>query len=479
VVNPVVERWGSLSATGVAREATFGTPLTPTSFIPCTGNELQLDVGLFSPHVMFGQKDLNTFPLYGQYKMSGSVTAPAWPTNGATLISASIGPDASAGYGVAAPTPVTNTATTLNGAVSAGATTVTVTSGTGFATGQQIAIDTGGLLEIRKISNVVSNTITLADPLTFAHATGVAAVTGAPTTTLNGATIAGATTAVVTSAVGISINTIIQIDVNSPAGTTTSEIRKVTAISTNTLTLDVALTYAHGNAANVWIVAAPYFHNIQQANTLGSLTVEKDLGSYESLQFAGCRVNKLGISMAATNTEGTLTADLMAKSVAVLTAGSTSPIAITNESPWVFAESTVTLFGQAVQQAINVELSIENGVKDTYTMNSSHNPQFLTPVTRAITGKIDVVFTSLDDVTWGYYSQMVAGTSGSLLTTFVHPSSGGTMTFYMPKVVLAKTPDAVKMEDIITTSLEFTAFLNIPTLQTISAYILNTSYLQI
>jgi len=442
-----------------------------------TGNELQLDVGLFSPHVMFGQKDLNTFPLYGQYKMSGSVTAPAWPTNGATFISASIGPDAQAGYGVAAPTPTTSTSNTVASPTTAGATTVTLTSATGFAAGQQLAIDTGGLLEIRKIASVATNTLTLSDALTFAHAAGVAAVTGAATTTLNGAVSANAGTVIVTSAAGISINSIIQIDINSVAGTTTSEIRKVTAISTNTLTLDVPVVYAHGNGANVWLVGAPYFHNIQQANVLSSLTVEKNLGNFESLQFAGCRVNKLGISMTATNTEGTLTADLIAKSVAVLS--TPSAIAITPESPWVFAESTVNLFNQVVAQAISVEVNIENGVKDTYTMNSSHNPQFLTPVTRAIMGKIDVVFTSLDDATWGYYNQMVAGTSGPLTLSFAHPTTGGSMTIYLPKVVLAKTPDSVKMEDIITTSIEWTAFLNIATLQTISAFLLNQSYLAV
>lgn len=473
----VVERWGSLSATGVCREVTFGTPLTPTSFIPMTGNELQLDIGLFSPHVMFGQKDLNTFPLYGQYKMAGSVTAPAWPTNGATFLSASIGPDAQVGWGVAAPTPTVATSNTLSAPTTAGATTVVLTSGTGFAAGQQVAIDTGGLLEIRKIASVATNTLTLSDALTYAHATGATAVTGAATTTLNGAVSANATTVIVTSAAGISVNSFIQIDVNSVAGSFTSEVRKVTAVATNTLTLDTALTYAHGNGVNVWLVAAPYFHYMAQANTLSSLTVEKNLGNFESLQFAGCRVNKLGISMSATNTEGTITADLMAKSVAVL--ASPSAIAITNESPWVFAESTVTLFNQVVAQAISVEINIENGVKDTYTMNSSHNPQFLTPVTRAITGKIDIVFTSLDDVTWGYYNQMVAGTSGPLLLSFAHPTTGGYMTIYLPKVVLSKTPDSVKMEDIITTSLEWTAFLNIPTLQTISAALLNQTWLAV
>lgn len=471
----VVERWGSLSATGFCREATFKTPLTPSTFLPMTGNGLQLDVGLFSPKVMFGQRDLNTFPLYGQYKLAGSVTGPLFPTNGALLIPGSIGPDAQVGYGVAAPTPTTATSTTTAGTISAGATTFTVTSGTGFATGQQVAVDSGGLLEIRKISNVVTTTITVADAFTYAHASGVAAVTGAATTTLNGSTIAGATTAVVTSAAGLAQNNIVQIDVNSPSGTTTSEIRKITNIATNTLTFDAALTYAHNTGANVTLVAAPYAHNVQQANTLSSFTVEKNLGGFDSLQFAGSRVNKLSISSTTTDTEATINADMVAASSAVL--DTPSAISITNENPFVFAEGTVSLFGQVVAQATSFSLDIENGLVSTYTYNNSHSLQFLTPLTRKVSGKIDVVFTSLDDATWGYYNQMVSGTTGALQFTLTHPGTGGTISFYMPKTILKTVPDDVKMENVIMTSLNFEAYLNLTTLQTISALIIDQSYL--
>lgn len=398
----VVERWGSLSATGTATEATFGTPVLPSSFFPMTGNELALDPGLFSPHVMFGQKDLNTFPLYGQYKMQGAVSGPAFPTNGANLISAAIGTDAQAGYGVTGTTG--SGTTTLSGGSSAGATTITVASAAGFATSQ-----------------------------------------------------------------------VIQIDVNNTSTPTTAECRKIVTIVTNTITLDTALTYAHLTGVTVKGVTSLYTHSVQQSNQLPSLTVEKNLGGFDSLQFAGARINKLAVTIPATNQEATISADLIAKSVTIL--DSPTAITITNESPWVFAETTTSLFSQTVAQASTCDINIENGIKDTYTFNSSHNPQFITPVTRAVTGKIDLVFTSLDDATWGYYSQMVSGTSGALTLTFQHPASSNELQFTMPNVRIAKEMLPLKMEDIIIETLEYTAFLNLTTLQTLSAVITSSAYL--
>jgi len=367
-----------------------------------TGNELQLDPGLFSPKVMFGQRDVNTFPLFGQYKNSGGLAAALFPTNGALFIPGAIGPDAQASFGVIG--TVGTGSTTTSGTLTAGTTTVNVTSAAGFTQGQ-----------------------------------------------------------------------VIQIDVNNTVGPTTAECRKITNIVTNTLTIDSAISYNHASGVNVIGVVAPYTHSVQQANQLSSFTIEKNLGSFESLQFAGSRVGKLSIAATSTDAEATMSVDAVAKSVAVL--ASPSAITITNESPFVFAEASVSLFGQNVLQASSFTLDIDNGLKSTYTMNTTHNLNFLTPVTRHVSGKIDVVFTSLDDATWGYFNQMVAGTSGTLTLSLTHPASGGSVSFTMPKVLLKKAADSVKFEDVIMTSLEYEVFLNLATLQTISATIINQSYL--
>jgi hypothetical protein len=306
---------------------------------------------------------------------------------------------------------------------------------------------------------------------------GVTGTTGTGTSTLSGATSAGATTVTLQTGGGasFSVGQVVQVDVNNTTGPTTAECRKISSIATDTLTLDKALTYAHANSAPVKGVVAPYTHSVQQANSLSSLTVEKNLGSYQSLQFSGARVNKLDIQVTNGNQEATLSADMMAKHAAVL--DTPSSIAITNEMPFVFAEASLNLNSQAVAQATSADLSIENGLKDTYTFNGSHELQFLTPLTRTISFKSDLVFTSLDDATWGYYTQMVGGTDFSATLGLTHPASAGSVSFTMPKARIKSYSDAVKIDDVILSTISFDVYLNLTTLQTISASIVNSQYL--
>jgi hypothetical protein len=71
--------------------------------------------------------------------------------------------------------PVTSTSTTLNGGTIVGATSVTLTSATGFAIGDVVRIDTAANTEYRTISNVAGSVITV-PALNLAHSTAVAAV---------------------------------------------------------------------------------------------------------------------------------------------------------------------------------------------------------------------------------------------------------------------------------------------------------------
>lgn len=471
----VIERPGSLSGTGFAKEQTFRTPAAINTWLPMTSNSMESDPGWFSPTLMQGVRDKQIYNLYGEAKYNGAITGPIFPSNAMELLSASIGGDAAIGYGVAG-TYATPTSTTLNGNTTAGATSVTVGSATGFATGQQITIDTGSLLEVRKISNVVSTTITLADPLLFAHGTGVTVTTGA-TTTLNGATSANATTVIVTSAAGIVQNSIIQIDVNSPSGTTTSEVRKVTNVATNTLTLDSALTYAHGNGAQVVLVTAPYLHAFTVQNTLPSLTIEKVIGGYQSLQFAGSRVNKFDLKAPVGNTAVDMTADMMACAVAVL--DTPTQESVVNELPYVFTEAGVTLAGSARADASNVTVSIDNALKATYTYSGQHGPSYLTPVTLHTSGGFDVVWSSLDDSTYGDFTRMQNGTLGSLYFSLTHPANAGTITIVQPQVALTKYGNDVKAEDVVmsTISYEASRALTGSSQFTIMAFVLNSAYL--
>lgn len=471
----ILEKYGSLSATGFAKETTFGTPVAATTFLPMVSNTMEEDPGWFAPHLMQGLRDLQVYNLYGEAKFNGTINGPIFPANAINTLSAAIGADNLTGGGIWG-TIVTPTSTTLNGSTTAGATSVTVTSGSGFAAGQELILDTGGIQEVRRITNVATNVLTLQDALVYAHQTGVTAVTGV-TTTLSAPSIATATTVTVTSATGIVAGTIIQIDVNSVAGGLTSEVRKVTLVSTNTLTLDQALVYAHASAAVVTIVQAPFTHTIQEQNTLPSLTVEKNAGNFQSLQFAGCRVNKYEVKAPTGNSPVDVTMELMGQSVAVL--NSPTAISVSTDVPFVFAEANLLFYNTLRTDVHNVTVSIENGVKETYTYSNFHGPSFLTPVTLHVMGSVDVVWSSFNDTTYGDFNRLINGTLGTLIFTLVHPSSGGTITFTMPQVVVAKFAQDIKMEDVILANLTYEASRPLSGLQqyTIQASVANAVYL--
>jgi hypothetical protein len=474
----IIEQDGSRSATVMAKEAVFGTAVAGTTTLPMLSNTLEYDPGWFSPELMMAARDLHVFNMYGEAKLQGTVEGPLFPSNAMALTAASVGQDAQTGWGVAAATPTTASSTTVNGALTAGTSTVVVASGTGFAVGQQIAVDSGYLQEIRKISNVVTTTITLSDPLNYSHATGVAAVTGAPTTTLNGSVTAGATTVIVTSAAGLANTNIIQIDVNTPAGSITSEIRKITNIATNTLTLDQAIGFNHATGANVILVGAgPYTHTFSQTNFLPSLTIEKNAGSFQSLQFAGCRVGKYSVKAPVGNEPIKIAADVSGQSVLVLS--SPTAVSVTNEIPFVFTEATLNIFGGPRYEVSNVELDVNNGLKETWTYGGNNGPGFITPVTITASGKIDLVWSSFNDATYGDFTKMKNGTLGAMLLGFAHPSNGGSVTYFMPQVALSKYANDLKMTDIVMAGLTYEATrpLSGTTQYTIAATVVNAVYL--
>lgn len=469
------EKYGSLSATGFAKETTFGTPVAATTFLPMMSNTMEEDPGWFAPHLMQTVRDLQIYNLYGEAKYQGAVTGPIFPSNAMAVTSAAIGADAAAGYGVFG-TLASPTSTTSSGSTAAGATTITVTSATGFATGQVVYIDTGANQEFRKISGVAGSVITVADALYFAHASGIT-VTTQTTTTLNGALTAPTTTVVVTSASGITTNSFIMIDVNSVSGTLTSEVRKVTNVVTNTLTIDTAVTFNHANGAQVNLVTTPYTHILNEANTLPSLTVEKNLGNFQSLQFAGCRVGKYELKAPTGNSPVEVAVDLSGQSVATLSTPTTFSIA--NELPYVFAEANLTIYGSVRTEVSNTTISIDNGLKETWTYSGNHGPSFITPVTLHTSGVIDVVWDSLTDTTYGDFNRAHNGTLGAFQFSLIHPTNGGTITFFLPQIVLNKYANDLKMEDVIMASLTYEATrpLTGNTQFTVQATVTNTSYL--
>ena len=469
----ITEKYGSLSATGLAVETVFGTPVTASTFLPMTGNTMEEDPGWFSPPLMQNARDLQIYNLYGQAKYTGALDGPLFPSNAIELLVASIGADAITGWGVYG-TIATPTSTTLSVASNAGDTDITLTSPTGFVIGQEIIVGTGGAQEARLISNVVGPVVTVADALAYAHPSLTAAVTGT-TTTLSSPVVAPTSTIDVTSATGIVNGTIIQVDVNTVSGGFTSEVRKVTNVAVNTLTLDFDLTSDHASGAQVIIVTSPYAHTVSQQNTLPSLTVEKNIGGYQSLQFAGCRVGKFDLKAPTSNEPVTITADMTGREVAVL--DMPTPVAVTYENPFVFAEANLTIYDTLRTEVSNVGVTIDNGLKETYTYSNFHGPSFITPVTLHTSGSIDLVFDSLDDPTYGDFTRMADGTLGALSFSLVHPSSAGTITINLPQIALSKYANPLSMTDVVMSNLTYEATRGPVAGYTVQATVMNSAYL--
>lgn len=306
------EKYGSLSATGDAKEVTFGTPVVATDFVPALGNTLAQDPGWFTPSVMQAVRDAQIYNLYGEQKNAGNVNAPLFPSNGIPYLVAAIGND-------------------------------------------------------------------------------------------------------------------------TVSGTTPS-----------------------------------YTHTIAEANILHSLTVEKNIGNFESLQFAGTRVSKYSIKATAGNTPAEFTADLVAQSVAILTTPTT--VVTVNEEPFVFAEFTLTSGVNILQQATNFQLDIDNALKETYTFSQSNEVSFLTPTALKVSGSFDVVFDDLSAGLYDFFTQVKAGTQAALTFKLAHPS-GDSIEFSMPLVTLSKSNQDTKPESVVMETIDFQAMYSAGS--TISAVVVN------
>lgn len=399
----ITEADGALSATGLAKEASFGTPVAPTTFLPMSGNTMEVDPSWFSPELMMGVRDKQVYNLQGEEHNVGALDGPLFPSNAMELLVASIGADNVAGAGVTG--TASSGSTTVSGAVSAGAGSITVASASGFTTGQ-----------------------------------------------------------------------IVQIDVNGTGPTTTAECRKIT-VSGTTFTLDQPLTYGHSSGATVIGVVGPYTHTIQQANTLPSLTIEKNIGGRQSLQFAGCRVSKFDLKAPVGNEPVTVAADMMGRSAAVL--DTPSGISVTNELPFVFTEASVSFYGASRYESANLALSIDNGMKETYTYSGQHGPSFITPTSLHVSGTLDMVWSSFDDSIYGDFNRMYNQALGALAFTLAHPASGGSIAISVPQIALSKYANDLKSSDVIMSSLSWEGSLPLSgsSLYTIRATVTNSAWL--
>ena len=148
-------------------------------------------------------------------------------------------------------------------------------------------------------------------------------------TTLSAIAAVGSSTVTVASATGLAVNNIVQL-----GSGTSAECRKITAIASTTLTLDMATRIAHASGDTVALVIAPFLRDVySRTNDVDSITIE-DYVPYEDPQPGN--PNKLtGQSYLATGVK--------AKSLKVSSNSETGimvDIDVTYQEKWVIPAST-------------------------------------------------------------------------------------------------------------------------------------------
>ncbi len=179
------------------------------------------------------------------------------------------------------------------------------------------------------------------------------------------------------------------------------------------------------------------------------------MGGFQSLQYTGCQVNKYTVKGQAGNTEATVTADIIAQAVGLLT--TPSAVTFVDESPFVFSEYTLTWNGITLPQSANFTLAIDNGVTRVWTFNGTPQPQFVPALHLMVNGQFDAVFDSINDPSYGFFSQILNETDAALTLTLEHPTNGLSIEFEMPNVRLAKEEIPPEVTKVITETVHFEA----------------------
>jgi len=419
---PGYELPGNLSAAGLAHEAVFNTPVTPTQLSPFDDFTLEPpDTGLFYPETAMGVRESEVFPLYGQVKLTGSLGSPLFPVNGILAWIAAVGADGSQS-GTAAGTTKNGTIT----AALAGATTLTYT-----VTGSTPA--------------PVANEWYQIGPAVIGHfgTTGFGTLAN-PSFVVKPSVVSG-------------------------AGPYTFTVPPI----------PFAVTASNNIAQNC---VAPFYHDILPMNRPISLTAERNLGSYQSQQYAGCMIDSYDLTLPTTNAAASFKANVSAASVAILSTPSAIGTLTDPGVPFVFAEGALSVFGQSLNNISNVKFTLDNGVKENWTVAASHLPTYVTPTTRLLSGELMTVFYSLNDTNYGFFNNWMPNLStpapGAINLTLAHPGTGGSLYISLPSVSIEKIGTASKVGDVITQTLSYKAAYNLTNAYSMTSYVTNATLYQ-
>ncbi len=251
--------------------------------------------------------------------------------------------------------------------------------------------------------------------------------------TLDGDTAVGATTVDVASAADYAVNDYIQVDV-----TTNAEVRKITGISTNTITLDKALRLAHSSGVACNEVTSPYTHTLSVADSLKSFTLEgAQLADTNFVRHVnGCQVDTLEVGCA----EGEeLKTTFGIKAIKPETSGtSASTVTPATTAPFMFDEGVITLHGGPIARLKDFKLNMNNKLIEGRYISGS-DPRYPYEI---VCGRRENEFT----VTMGIDSKTIydllktPGAATTFSAKFTRTASTDTIDFQMTAVRMKSAP---------------------------------------
>jgi hypothetical protein len=155
---------------------------------------------------------------------------------------------------------------------------------------------------------------------------------------------------------------------------------------------------------------------------------------------------------------------------------SPTAIILDQSPPWVFAEASLNVFGDSsVVNMSTFKANFDNGIKDVWTLNGTHELQFLVPASFKASGTMTAVWTSFDDADWGYFNKALSATQGVLTASFTHPSNNKeSLVLSFPQVNFTKYKDDLKTKDVVMSNLTWEASYQFSSSTRFTAYLTNT-----
>jgi hypothetical protein len=246
--------------------------------------------------------------------------------------------------------------------------------------------------------------------------------------TLNGATAIGATSVVVADSTGYAAGDYIQI------GTTTNpEVRKITLVATNTLTLDAPLRFTHATGVTCNEVTTPFSTTVTEYGEVPGFNLH---GTYdEATDFVRdalwCKVNSAEFS---SEPESLLTMSSDIVSSDVLTNGSKAAITVPSTQPYQFRHVSGGIYinGTAYANIEQWRYRIERAIQTIYTNQDTTGAKPFYQIEGKRRHELGMVIVPLNT---NVYTLLDGSTSYVVYLTFSRGASD-TLAFYFMDVYL-------------------------------------------